>query len=855
MLLLAILGGGVAVLVLFLYIVLKKKIHREPVWETLADTEMGLAPTPRVSSNGHSSEILEAPNVDRSESILGRETPMPIPDDNVRSFPAVDGRRSTRIERPVPLIVLGTNKFGQTFQERTNAVSLNLHGCRYPSRHEYPLQSMVTLQVTGTDGGAPSRALRARVRSVQSPSTPRDLFQVGVELETPGNVWGVPTPPEDWQHIPSAIAPSMNAATAVAPAREPSTAPPPPRLQAVPDLRRSEVGVFPSPSPAADVSEPAPEAAAAKPERVVISQDQLLSALQGKMQQAAEKAVQSAVATHLDEAIRTSLLKMDEAWKANVRQIEDSSAKRLEVLISSSQGDALRRLDERLEEVQSNWQEQQVAYRKQAEEIALRLQTIVGETQKFVERVAQELEPQIQARLDDSFGRAARDFEAGAALVSDQQLSRLTENTQRQTQEAAAQLQAGADAKFSLLQSSIGGQLEQRLDALVGSSKEELLARLEAQLGEVRGRFETQQDAYRHRAEEIARELDQLAANARQEWGDTQKIVERVAHEIEPQLYPKLEQFVHRAAEQFESSAARFSDQQLARLAEGTQRVSQEAVAYLQAGADEKFSLLQNSIGGILDQRLDTLVNSSKEELLARLQSRLGEVCNQWEAQQSAYRHRADEIAQQLDQMVANTRQEWGDTQKIVERVVHDLEPQLRSKLEEFVHRAAEDFQAAAARASDRQLVRLMEEKQMVTREASSQLEAHAAETRSLLQSAANGTLEEFRRQLEVQVELALSETTQRVTSSLASLDAENRAALAARRQTLEGEVARVAAQSTQEFRTGIKAFLYSCLVAAVSAVDEHAQSTLGNLAKDPLQAIPELGQAVDPSNSNDKVS
>jgi len=56
------------------------------------------------------------------------------------------------------------------------------------------------------------------------------------------------------------------------------------------------------------------------------------------------------------------------------------------------------------------------------------------------------------------------------------------------------------------------------------------------------------------------------------------------------------------------------------------------------------------------------------------------------------------------------------------------------------------------------------------------------------------------------------------------------------------------------EFRSGIKAFLYSCLVAAVSAVDEHAQSTLTALGKDPT--LPPVLEAHDdrepgPQNGN----
>ena len=78
-----------------------------------------------------------------------------------------------------------------------------------------------------------------------------------------------------------------------------------------------------------------------------------------------------------------------------------------------------------------------------------------------------------------------------------------------------------------------------------------------------------------------------------------------------------------------------------------------------------------------------------------------------------------------------------------------------------------------------------------------------------------------------------LSETKDRAASALSSLDAESRAACEARRQALEADVARAAERSTDQFRKGMKAFLYSCLVAAVSAVDEHSKSTLESLTKD----------------------
>ena len=157
----------------------------------------------------------------------------------------------------------------------------------------------------------------------------------------------------------------------------------------------------------------------------------------------------------------------------------------------------------------------------------------------------------------------------------------------------------------------------------------------------------------------------------------------------------------------------------------------------------------------------------------------------------------------------------------------------MRTTLEETVARAREEFEAAAARVSDRQLVRLMEATRMETREVSSQLEARAAEARALIQSAAHDILNEFRRQAEVQIDLAISEATQRTKSSLASLEAENRTACDARRRTLEDEVARAGELSSKEFPTGIRAFLYFCLVAAVSSAHNQPKTTLDGLVRD----------------------
>ena len=503
-----------------------------------------------------------------------------VPPDHLHSLSGLEGRRSTRIDRNVPLVVLGQTKTGLSFQEKTSTVSFNLHGCRYPSRHEYPIGASVGLRVLQPDGETISPVIRAFVKSVHPPASPRELFQVGVELESPANIWNLSSPPPDWNRLLGGSASPAGMATAVAPALEPAKPPAAPAAYpsspspSVSETRTSQVTEFPSPSPAGSVAQPGKENAPSKPERVAITIDQLVAAMQGKLQAAAEKVVQNALAEHLDEAIEAALARVEGVRERNLQQLGEFS-----------------------------------------------------------------------------------------------------------------------------------------------------------------------------------------------------------------------------------------------------------------------------------EQRLESLMRSSREEILGHLESRLGEVQSRWEEQHNAFRTQAEEIAQRLEKLAADTQRNLGETQKFVEKATGEIVPRTRGRLDESLGQATEQFEAAADRISDRQLVRVMEATRMVTREAAAQLDARVAESRALLHNAAGSTLEEFRRQAEVQVDLAITETTERVRSALTALDAENRLACENRRRTMIDDVMRTTEQSTEQFRSGIKAFLYSCLVAAVGAVDEHAKTTLDGMVKDPSSAPRSIGDITDISD------
>jgi hypothetical protein len=111
-------------------------------------------------------------------------------------------RRSSRIVQAVPLSVTGVDALGRPFLERTSTIVVSCHGCCYQSKH-YVLKNMwVTLEVPQWEGDRSPRHVRGRVTWVQRPVGVRELFQIGVELEIPGNLWGIAFAPPDWIPFP-----------------------------------------------------------------------------------------------------------------------------------------------------------------------------------------------------------------------------------------------------------------------------------------------------------------------------------------------------------------------------------------------------------------------------------------------------------------------------------------------------------------------------------------------------------------------------------------------------------------------------------------------------------------------------
>ncbi|HWY08288.1 MAG TPA: hypothetical protein VNY24_15615 [Candidatus Acidoferrales bacterium] len=168
-------------------------------------------------------------------------------------------RRSTRIVQAVPLQVTGVDALGRPFAERTSTLIINCHGCRYQSKH-YVLKNMwVNLEVPHPEQGHPPRRVRGKVAWIQRPRTVRQLFQVALELEAPGNAWGIAFPPDDWFAFPEENKFLSNPASAMD--LPPSIGMPTlgdtplPIVEAEPGVATPDnVRVFPAPASATDAS-------------------------------------------------------------------------------------------------------------------------------------------------------------------------------------------------------------------------------------------------------------------------------------------------------------------------------------------------------------------------------------------------------------------------------------------------------------------------------------------------------------------------------------------------------------------------------------------------------------------------
>ena len=104
----------------------------------------------------------------------------------------VTQRNGTRIPCAIP-ITLRTLDPTHPISEQGEIILVNLRGCAARITHEFPVGSAVELQ------GLPAKTnATARIINCISLGKRENLWLLALELDEPGNVWGLKTVPADW---------------------------------------------------------------------------------------------------------------------------------------------------------------------------------------------------------------------------------------------------------------------------------------------------------------------------------------------------------------------------------------------------------------------------------------------------------------------------------------------------------------------------------------------------------------------------------------------------------------------------------------------------------------------------------
>jgi hypothetical protein len=485
--------------------------------------------------------------------------------------PSTERRRSERVSDSLPLIVRGIDLLGQPFEERTSTLAVNLHGCRYASKHHLPKNTWVTLELPQS---SERRNVRARVSWIQRPHSVRELFQIAAELESPANLWGLASPPESWTLGASSFdsRTSSPAETEFGPAEATEST--------VPKTLATYMGKLMSDMK--NRSPEMPEAESAGPFVFTAAADSpLLRELRAELGREAMRAVETA-ASEAHEKMRQAADEIEQRrsetseeffrrWKEEAQQVESGAREQFSEQLAAQQKELLGE------------------FRSECEENFSRARELMAE----LDRKAQAWRAENEAAAE-----AARRMAEARLQIEVVERAEQAVHTQKRPGEAPQEDAAGIEAAAANWRERLESEMrlaEAQWNELLQSSLDSSLQRLVGQLSE--------------RSQDILRTAEQ-------------KITERLAELRQPfaQVSREARETVSaaRAALEQEVAQARSS---LAEIEQSASRVK-EYSAQFEAASQDSLNVLHRRLENMLDAQT-TEMNRRVESLAAGLSQRV----------------------------------------------------------------------------------------------------------------------------------------------------------------------------------------------------------------------------------------
>ena len=709
--------------------------------------------------------------------------------------PGTQKRRSTRIVQAVPLTVTGVDALGQPFKERTTTVMVNCHGCKYQSKHYVPKNSIVTLEIPRQQPGLPPRSVQGRVIWVQRPRTVRELFQIGLEFEIAGNVWGIAFPPEDWTVYPDEYAPEFPVPVDPAAASQTKTTTPTlQQAQPAAPPEKAEAPVAPAASTSVSVPPSTPVAPAADAKIHVMpapAQDSQLAVakqmakmvaeakqnLDKSLRQGAEAAINeemTVVRQQLDVQLHDAV---EKAIKVSMERVSESTVKKV---VQQAAERTASIVDEARRASETNTAQLDAKVRQAVQE------AVSGAAEQAARQAAQQTAAHnLKHAVEEAVGRAISGREVSTPSLEilsspeaaqkhlDEWKRTLEETAQTVRGQTVAQTSVEAaaasrrwreefDAALSGATGKLGETLNQASQRAVTQAEQEIAARssnLRSSLGEAVTEAEAsirslglglQQE--RARAEETKAQLQDAASLT---LAETRRSLDELLSSQYAEIGRKADQVITERAERIEPT-----------LQAAAQKVAERLSGQLDQKLAPKIEQVQNAVAQL----------ANAEQRAAQLQNALREQVRHASEQaaqiQGTVREQVQELSQQaIDESLARMRQETAKIPAEVEQksreIVSKIEEELEQKRVETEHttyesllKASEWYQKKAQTTMQTTLERAVEQSTTALRD-------RAAEISSLLASELDHYRRTYVEHSQAQIEEAAKDVVDRERGKL----------------------------------------------------------------------------------------
>jgi uncharacterized protein YicC (UPF0701 family) len=379
------------------------------------------------------------------------------------------------------------------YREEVSTVAVSCHGCRYESKHDVLTNSWVMLELGAKDHGPETISARGLVKWVKRPLDATGTYETGIELEDPGNIWGIDSPPQDW--------------LAFCESRLQQPAPAKSKPFAVPNVKTEQVAksvvdekstkgsgisspvAKPSPSPAPSLDRPVGQlvgefhqqmekilfeaAGAAVKARATSALDEVRQGLReeakavlaelassqtgpwidqslkqlNRVSQESAKTLHAAWTKRLDADVRRALDRVEERGKELDHLAQSLSANALDRLqrgLESSREEGVDRIVSRLKEqsapVIDHAKETMSNLAKQREEFETFLGQALANSTVKIEEVCNDFEKQFEMILRERLDAAREELQTAILSATKAALERFSASTQQQEGELQARL-------------------------------------------------------------------------------------------------------------------------------------------------------------------------------------------------------------------------------------------------------------------------------------------------------------------------------------------------------------------------------------------------------------------------------